>query len=1778
MDLYDRSTLTWGQFLLWTGQQLAPDASHYHAASLFEMPANLNVRHFQQAFQMLVDRSDTLRSVFVEHEGRTERRVLPNLPYSVEIVDFCRDSNPSNAMRLWVSRRLTQPINLDSCLFDSVLLKLDDERFVWYLCQHHIICDAWSMSLVFRKTGEFYAALASGAEPKSTVVPSYQVFVETDAAARQSEKGRAAEDYWTRKLGERSEPLAFYGRRGKALPTRAERVSHDLGEHRSARLSAIAQRQDIFHKNLLVTLANILVTSFVAWLHRVCDSETVPVGVPYHNRTTPEFKETPGLFIEVLPLRSTMESTDTFIDLLQKLKAETIENLKHRPYFAQNRLDAPAYEVMFSYHNAAFGEFSGERVRQEYLHPGYAYERVVLHVHDFDQTGRLHLHFDFDADVFDEVLRERAVAHYLKMLDSFLDNPSQPISDVDLLTEEERRLLDAWNDTTTDYPRDSTIPTLFDEQVAANPDALALVTTYASLTYGELNVRATRFAHYLREHGAAPDVLIGLCIERSVEMVIAMLAILKSGAAYLPLDAAYPKSRLAQMIEDATPPLIVTERKLREKFPADVASIVAIEDLYEEIAKMAVNSPHPGLLPTSLAYVMFTSGSTGRPKGVCVTHRNVIRLVKNSGYACFDSNQVFLCFAPLSFDASTFEIWGPLLNGGKLVIFPPELPALSDLGRAIEHHGVTTLWLTAGLFHQMVDSELASLRGVRHLLAGGDVLSPAHCRRVVRELPGCALINGYGPTECTTFTTCYPMTREEDVDTSVSIGRPIANTRIYVLDSSGKPTTIGTPGELYVGGDGVARGYLNSPPLDAERFVPDTLTGESSSKLYRTGDRVRYLPDGRIEFLGRIDKQVKIRGFRIEPGEIESVLCEHPGVDQAVVVARSDIAHGKRLVAYIVPDRTGSHPVSETEHILQWQSLFDRTYGDGPRTGDDSERFYGWNSSYTRAPIPLDEMREWLQGVVESITRLRPRRVLEIGCGTGLVLERLAPACQEYWGTELSEGVLRFTRQLISTRPELKHVQLLHRPAHEFGDIGPASFDAVVLNSVVQYFPSVNYLADVLTKAVASVAPGGFVYVGDIRSLPLLEAYAASVAVYGADTRLTRQELRARIRKIVQREEELLIDPEFFAALWGSLPRISNVAVSPKLGKAHNELTRFRYDVILYVEGEVGQAVQPDWTSWEEEKWTDDDWRQFFSTRDTEHFGLHNIPNARLDVERQVLQWLESETDLKTLGDCLQMRIVAGVDPNELLCQAEMNGWSARLDWTRQNKVGSFDAFFWSGDEGKWYGSPGGAYSKSWSEYANTPLRIGREETSEKEIRAYLAQRLPDYMIPTVFVMLDELPLSVNQKVDIDALPDPGDVGRPSCTDQARIVQARDTVELQLAQVWEWAFGIHPVDVTSNFVDLGGHSLLAVAIVDEIERQFGIHVAPLDLFNHSTIEELARELRYGQSKSSASPLVPIQPRGDKTPFFCVHPGPGTVFCYMELSRHLHPAQPFYGLQAPELYGDNTSFANIESRAAKYVEAIETVQERGPYLLGGHSSGAVVAFEIAQQLTRRGKEVGLVVAMDSPAPLGSPQCGKLLAAGVGLTEDALWLAAFATLVEIFFAAKLEATYTHLRRLSPDEQFDVVASEFRRVGFLPPETGSGAIQSLVKVLQNSFKALPNYRAASFDGNLALLYTRSPFFQMPKHTGTAVARAMFETCRKFPGLVTRALPGAAIELPRLIWLGLVFYSVSRRSALGWQKLCDRPVWLEEVPGNHVSMLSEPHVVCLARALQSCLDRASS
>jgi amino acid adenylation domain-containing protein len=475
----------------------------------------------------------------------------------------------------------------------------------------------------------------------------------------------------------------------------------------------------------------------------------------------------------------------------------------------------------------------------------------------------------------------------------------------------------SWCGTTTDYPRDKSVAQLFEETVAAQPDAVAVVFGGKQLSYQELNKSANRLAHHLRRMGVGPETMVGCCIDRSPELIVALIAILKAGGAYVPLDPTYPKERFDLLLEETRTSIVLTTRPLSSTVLAgrDLISVLVDEPLPTATASDDVN-PLPAGGPRSLAYVMFTSGSTGRPKGVLIENRSIVRLVRNTNYCEFGPQYTHLLFAPISFDASTLEVWGALLNGGRLVVMQPQTSSLKDLAGTIRSQGVTTLWLTSGLFNLMVEQHLADLQGVQQLLAGGDVLSARHVRMVLENLPDCRLVNGYGPTENTTFTCCHSMHPGDVVPDSVPLGRPISNTQVYILNQQLQPALAGEVGELYCAGDGLARGYLNSPSTTAEKFVSNPFVDDPRAMMYRTGDLARWSQNGTIDFRGRVDNQVKILGHRIEPGEIETVLAQHAGVQQACVVSQGDEVGSKRLVAYYVAAHSSGTSAAELKNYL----------------------------------------------------------------------------------------------------------------------------------------------------------------------------------------------------------------------------------------------------------------------------------------------------------------------------------------------------------------------------------------------------------------------------------------------------------------------------------------------------------------------------------------------------------------------------------------------------------------------------------------------------------------------------------------------------------------------------------------------------------------------------------------------------------------------------------------------------------------------------------------------
>ncbi len=922
--------LSFAQQRLWFIDQLQPGAHVYNVPVPLRLTGSLDAAVLAQALSEVVRRHESLRTTFAEADGQPVQLIHPPAPLLLHIEDL---SHLEEAERKAQAEQLAteeaqQPFDLGAGpLLRARLLRLSDEQHILLFTMHHIISDGWSMGVLVREVTQLYEAYLKGEEsPLAELSIQYADFAVWQREWMSGEVLERELNYWRQQLAGAPPVLE--------LPTDKPRpaVQSFAGARHSFSLPGeLAEGLRKLSRAEGATLFMTLLAGFQSLLARYSGQNDIVVGSPIAGRNRAETESLIGFFVNTLALRTDLSGDPNFRQLLARVREVCLGAYAHQDVPFEKLVEelaperslshTPLFQVMFAMQNAPGSELESGELRLSAVGAEDAASGTAA---KFDLTltaweaegGEVECGWSYNTEIFETETVARLTRSLLKLLAAAVECPEQPLSSLSLLSTEERhQLLVEWNDTARDYPRASAIATLFEQQAERRPDAVALVFQDDKLTYAELNRRANVLARQLRALGVGADVLVGLCVERSPEMIAALLAVLKAGGAYLPLDPAYPRERLAFMLEDAGARIVLTERGLLGALPETDAKIICLDEERPAVAGDENLGVH--VSPDNLAYVAYTSGSTGRPKGVAVSQRNVVRLVRENWFASFDEREVFLQFAPVAFDASTFEIWGALLNGARLAIMPPGVPSLEELGGALGRHEVTTLWLTAGLFHLMVDERLEDLKGVRQMLAGGDVLSVAHVRRFLREAgEGCTLVNGYGPTENTTFTCCQPLRAGDRVGNSVPLGRPIANTRVYILDERLQPVAPGAPGELCTGGDGLARGYVNRPALTAERFIPDPFSAEPGARLYRTGDLARYLADGRIEFLGRRDEQVKVRGFRIELGEIESVLAQHHALRDAAVIIKEDASGDKRLIAFLRARQEPSPSAAELRGFL----------------------------------------------------------------------------------------------------------------------------------------------------------------------------------------------------------------------------------------------------------------------------------------------------------------------------------------------------------------------------------------------------------------------------------------------------------------------------------------------------------------------------------------------------------------------------------------------------------------------------------------------------------------------------------------------------------------------------------------------------------------------------------------------------------------------------------------------------------------------------------------------
>jgi amino acid adenylation domain-containing protein len=1451
--------LSFGQRRLWFLDQLEPGNPFYNFPFAVPFSVPINALVLERSVNEIVRRHEALRTVFELVDGEPVQRVQPELKIALEQVDLrpiAAEMRDAEVVRL-ATEMAQRPFDLTrGPLLRVGLVQRGAQDYVLMLTMHHIISDGWSLSVFWRELIALYNAFYMGAPSPLPELPiQYADFAIWQRERLQGEELARLLQYWKEQLAQLP-VLQLPSDRPRAAVLSYKGAFQELVLSRSlvVALKALSQSEGV---TLFMTLA----AAFATLLQRYCNQDDIVIGTYVASRDRGELEGLIGFFVNTLVLRADLSGDPSFREALQRVREMALGAYAHQELPFERLVEElqperdlgrnPLFQVTFQLFSApeegrAEARANGkDRTAATTIEVNRGMAIFDLAVNLWEGPEGLGGHIEYSTDLFDAATLERMAGHFRTLLKGIIANPDTKLSELPLLSEAERRqLLVEWNSTAMEYP-ELCVHELFAQQAARTPQAVALIADGQTVTYGQLNRRANALAHQLRQRGVKQEALVGVCAERGIEMVVGLLAVLKSGGAYVPLDPAYPKERLRFMLSDSGAAVLLTQQRYAQNLRAAHLEVVLLDSGQYTPAERE-DAPDNHATPDSLCYVIYTSGSTGKPKGVMSPHRATVnRLAWMWNAYPFEKHERVCQKTALSFVDSVWELFGGLLQGIPTVIIADEAvrdPAL--LVEILGSHAVTRIVLVPSVLRMLIASQIdlaEKLPSLKYWTTSGEYLPIDLYRDFTDAVPHGVLINLYGSSEVAADVSYFD-SNEGRVSSSVPIGRPIANTQLYVLDRHLHPVPIGVSGEIYVAGAGVARGYHQRPELTAERFIRNPFTPSFSQQLYRTGDLGRYRADGHLEFLGRTDHQVKIRGHRIELSEVETALLEHPKVREVIVVARAEVQAGTRLVAYVVPQNTGNgHSDSgEIEVSRQWQTVWNDTYEKSQKP-DPTFNIAGWNSTYTGEAIRAAEMRDWVDYTVQRIRALRPRRVLEIGCGSGLLLLRLAPQCEKYVGTDFSSTALADLTNIIATREDLAHVRLLERDATRF-DGFQGQFDLVILNSVVQYFPSRDYLLRVLTSAVDALVPGGTIFVGDVRSLPLLKAFHTSVEMRRGGPTLLPSALLQRIHLQVAHEEELVIDPLYFSALASQLTGLTRLTLELKRGRHINELTQFRYDVTLTFGAGAAAATNAKQLDWKEQDMTLAKLRSLLSQEAAERLVLSRVPNLRVFVEQKSYELLVDDAiaSLDALREAVAHSCDGTVDPEDLWSLAEELSYDATIGWFGAASCDSYDVVLTR--RGSTLPPPSYALetqSESAARlalYTNDPLMSIFAHRLVPGLRSHLSSRLPDYMVPSAFVVLHRLPQTPGGKVDRRALPAPEAV--PEVSKHA-YAPPRNTVEQTLAGIWAEVLNLDRVGIHDNFFELGGHSLLATQLISRIRTAFDIEIPVRAIFENPTLCGLA---------------------------------------------------------------------------------------------------------------------------------------------------------------------------------------------------------------------------------------------------------------------------------------------------------------------------------------------------
>jgi len=1399
----ERPALSFAQERIWFLDQYEESNTIYQMPGLLSLKGKLNVDALGKALVSIVERHEILRTNFAVHNDVAYQKIQDSSGFSFETFETSKEK-----MYETVHASLDTSFDLSKdSLFRVSLYKISEKENYLFINMHHIISDGWSLAVL---VNEFVAIYSAYLKDEANPLPELDIQY-ADFSAWQNEQ-LVAESldekmaYWKEELdGLTTLALPTSYPRASVQSTKGKRKAFEINESITAGLQTLSKEND-------TTLNMTLLSAFSVLLHRYAGQDDIAIGTPIAARNHVQIENLIGFFVNTLVLRHDYSTKPNFTELLAQVKDNSIHAFEHQEMPFEKLVDtlnvnrdsaySPLVQVLFVFQNneKAVFDLPELSISIEELDNGTAKFDLAMVVHEED--AHLSVSIEYASDLFSEAYISSLTQNFLVLLSNITKDAQAKVSSFNLLTQEETtQQLVTLNETAFAYDKTQTVHGLFESKAQEFPQSKALVFEETVLTYQELNEKSNQLASYLREQGIEKDDLVAICLERSAEMIVSLLAVLKAGGAYLPVDPSYPNERISYMLEDSKSKILITQDSFENNYELEDTKVLILDSLnlsvYDKANLNNITTRH------DMAYVIYTSGSTGRPKGVMVEHGGVVNLSHDQG-SSFNLSQDdrVLQFASFGFDAASWEIVMALLQGACLYLCKQSLVSDASALEAFIINEKISIATIPPVMLNLLNSE--KMNELKTLVSAGEACSFNLVQNFAKNR---RFFNAYGPTESSVCASMYLCSTE---DTKMPpIGKAIKNTQLYILDTNNGLVPKGVPGELHIAGDGLARGYLHRPDLSVEKFIDNPFT--ANTKLYKTGDIVRYLEDGNIEYLGRIDDQVKIRGFRIELSEIESLVNEIAGVSNSVALVSKSEHPTIQLFCEKNVDEENDVVVDNV-----WEDMFEEKY-EG-ETEDQSFDVFGWKSSYTQDDIPEEQMQRWVHSTVDIILGTGGKNVFEIGCGSGLLLHKLYPELEHYFGIDISSNTIAKLDASLK-KQGVDNVQVACATADSFVVPTDVKVDTVVINSVIQYFPNSSYLDNVIENSIKALTEDtGSIVIGDVLNLRLQEEFYYSIIKFNETTEFSLQALIEMIDTKKLGEEELFVDPSYFVSLKTKLSSIKDIKISLKKDLDHNEMNNFRFDVILDIDKVNTSVVEMQPCEVFEANASLDVMMENIQNSTSEVVKIISVLNKRTAADKNIKELKEANLDINTdafyVADLYAK--LSSLSFDFVISPAVDNRFVDIIVNKTQMNINYLDYASYSDEKFTLTNNPSLA-----SSYLINNIK--------KRIAAYL----PEYMMPSRIKIMEGIPLTPNAKVDKKALLA---IGSESHSSTEYVAPQNETQET-LAAIFSNILNLDKVGIHDNFFELGGNSILTVQLVSLVKEE-GLYMEVKDIFQAQTIADL----------------------------------------------------------------------------------------------------------------------------------------------------------------------------------------------------------------------------------------------------------------------------------------------------------------------------------------------------